>query len=369
MTRRWLLISLLVATILAAPPAAVILAQVRLQGGAALDANLQLGSGGYNSRGRGAVGQRNTARLYRPAYTVSRPQSVQWDHFNTIHADRQYNVARSVGGYGGRGWSEGGYGPGHAGLANPNAFGPSVIPTQTAPRPGGGRQPVQVGPEAGPEADPDDAPAARLMEQISYGIGFYLGQEIAAGIERDAVGANPNDLIMGFSDGLRDQEPRMSRDQIEAILTAIDVNMREKMLTQLLAENAAFRRLHDENLARSRAFHETFGLEEGVITLPSGIQYEVLAAGAGASPAPTDTVVINIRVSHIVGTEIARWDAAEVEIHKMVDAGAQVLPLMKVGARWRTAIPPELAYGAEGDPPAVGPNETILAEVELLEIK
>jgi FKBP-type peptidyl-prolyl cis-trans isomerase FklB len=53
----------------------------------------------------------------------------------------------------------------------------------------------------------------------------------------------------------------------------------------------------------------------------------------------------------------------------MVDAGAKVLPLMKVGARWRTAIPPQLAYGAQGDPPVVGPNETILAEVELLEIK
>jgi len=366
MTWRRLMLTLLVAAVLGAAAVTQVLAQVRLQGGAALDANLQLGSGGYNSVGRGAVGQRNTARLYRPAYTVSRPQSVRWDHFNTLHADRHYNVARSVGDYGGR---ASGYGPGHAGLANPNAFGPSVIPTRTTPRPGGGPQPVQVRPEAGPEADPDDAPAARLMEQISYGVGFYLGQEIAAGLKRDTVGANPDDLITGFSEGLRDQEPRMSRDQIEAVLAAIDVHMREKLITQLLEGNAAFRKLHDENLARSRAFHEAFGLEEGVITLPGGIQYEVLEMGVGESPAPTDTVVINIRVSHIDGTEIARWDAAEVQIHKMVDAGAKVLPLMKVGARWRTAIPPDLAYGAEGDPPAVGPNETILAELELLEIK
>ena len=362
MTRRQMLLSLLVAAVLATLLSTRILGQVRLQGGAALDANLQLGSGGYNSVGRGAVGQRNTARLYRPAYSVSRPGSIQRDHYNTISAGRHYNVARSVGDYGGRAW---GYGPGHAGLANPNAFGPSVIPTQTAPGPGGGIQPVQ----AVPEADPDDAPAARLMEQISYGVGFYLGQEIAAGLKRDSVGADPNDLITGFSEGLKDQEPRMSRDQIEAVLAAIDVHMREKMITQLLEGNAAFRKLHDDNLARSRAFHETFGLEEGVFTLPNGIQYEVLEAGAGESPAPTDTVVINIRVSHIDGTEIASWDAAEVQIHKMVDAGAQVLPLMKIGARWRTAIPPDLAYGAEGDPPAVGPNETILAEIELLEIK
>jgi FKBP-type peptidyl-prolyl cis-trans isomerase FklB len=356
------MLTLLVAAVLATLLTTRILGQVRLQSGAALDSNLQLGSGGYNSYGRGAVGQRNTARLYRPAYSVSRPGSVQRDYYNTMWADRHYNVARSVGGYGSRRWSEGGYGPGHAGLASPyRRPTPSVIPTPTVPGPGGVTQPGQT--------DPDDAPAARLMEQISYGIGFYLGQEIAAGLERDRVGAEPSDLITGFSEGLRDLEPRISRDQIEAVLAAIDVSLREKMLTKLLAENAAFRRLHDDNLARSRAFHQAFGLEEGVITLPSGIQYEVLEAGAGESPAPTDTVVINIRVSHIDGTEIARWDAAEVQIHKMVDAGAKVLPLMKVGARWRTAIPPQLAYGAQGDPPVVGPNETILAEVELLEIK
>jgi FKBP-type peptidyl-prolyl cis-trans isomerase FklB len=353
------MLTLLVGAVLGALAVTQVLAQVRLQSGTALDANLQLGSGGYNSYGRGAVGQRNTARLYRPAYSVSRPRSVQRDYYNTMWADRHYNVARSVGGRGGGNW---GYGPGHAGLASPyRRPPPSVIPTPTVPGPGGVIQPGQT--------EPDDAPAARLMEQISYGIGFYLGQEIAAGLERDRVGADPSDLITGFSEGLRDLEPRMSRDQIEAVLAAIDVNLREKMLAKLLAENAAFRRLHDDNLARSRAFHQAFGLEEGVITLPGGIQYEVLEAGAGESPAPTDTVVINIRVSHIDGTEIARWDAAEVQIHKMVDAGAKVLPLMKVGARWRTAIPPQLAYGAQGDPPAVGPNETILAEVELLEIK
>ncbi|MHC4081965.1 MAG: FKBP-type peptidyl-prolyl cis-trans isomerase N-terminal domain-containing protein [Planctomycetota bacterium] len=358
MRRRWLLMSLLVATILAVPPAAVILGQVRLQSGAALDANLQLGSGGYNSRGRGAVGQRNTARLYRPAYTVSRPHSVRRDYYNTMWADRHYNVARSVGGYG---W---GYGVGYAG-ASPHGFTtPSVIPT---PATSGVTAPAGAVPDAA--AGPDAEPAAGMMEQISYGIGFYLGKEIAAGLDRDRVGADPDDLIMGFSEGLRELEPRMSREQMEAILAALDVNLRDRMVAQLLAGDPAFKRLHDENLARSRAFHETFGLKEGVFTLPSGIQYEILEVGTGESPGPTDTVVINIRVSHIDGTEIARWDAAEVQIDKMVAAGAQVLPLMKVGARWRTAIPPHLAYGAAGDPPAIGPNETILAEVKLLEIK
>ena len=352
MTPRRLMLTLLVAAVLATLLTTRILGQVRQESGHGLDANLQLGSGGYNSSGRGAVGQRNTARLYRPAYSVSRPASVRRDHYNTFLADRQYNVARSVGPYNDR-----------AIRGTSPSFRRSR-PAETFPPP-----PPSAGTPPPVELVPDPEQAVRLMEQISYGIGYYLGQEIAAGLERDRVDANPNDLITGFSEGLRDQEPAMSRDQIEAVLAALDVDMRDKSVTQLLAGNAAFKKLHDENLARSRVFHEAFGARDGVITLPSGLQYEVLEAGAGASPGPADTVVINIRVSNIDGTEIARWDAAEVQVHKMVDAGAQVLPLMKAGARWRTAIPPDLAYGAEGKPPAIGPNETIRADVELLEIK
>ena len=135
MTWRRLMLTLLVAAVLATLLTTRILGQVRLQSGAALDSNLQLGSGGYNSYGRGAVGQRNTARLYRPAYSVSRPRSVQRDYYNTMWADRHYNVARSVGGRGGGNW---GYGPGHAGLASPyRRPPPSVIPTPTVPGPGG----------------------------------------------------------------------------------------------------------------------------------------------------------------------------------------------------------------------------------------
>jgi FKBP-type peptidyl-prolyl cis-trans isomerase FklB len=338
MRRRWLLLTCLVVALLAATQ---ILGQVRQQSGHGLDANLQLGSGGFNSAGRGAVGQRNTARLYRQRYSVSRPLSVQRDYYNTMWADRQYSVARPVG---------------HAGGAPARRTSPyhRRAPSITA------APPAPEGPDAGP--------AAAMMEQISYGIGFYLGQEIRAGLAHDGVGVEPRDVIRGFGDGLRNLEPAVPREQIDAILTAIDEDLRQRVIAQRLGD-PAFRKRHDENLARSRAFHEAYGAEEGVITLPSGIQYEVLEAGTGEAPGPTDTVVVNIVLSRIDGTEIARWDAAEVRIDSMVAAGAEVLPLMKVGGRWRTAIPPHLAYGAAGDPPAVGPNETILAEVELLEIR
>jgi FKBP-type peptidyl-prolyl cis-trans isomerase FklB len=346
MRRRWLLLLLLAVTL---PPALPILGQVRLESGAALDANLQLGSGGYNSVGRGAVGQRNTARLYRPTYSVSRPHQVRRDYHNTMWADRHYSVARSVGGYGG-------------GYAAPTRTGRFVAPPATLPP----APPAALPP---PPDRGDSAEAARLMDQISYGIGFYLGQEIQAGLQRDGVTAKAPDVITGFTEGLRDLEPTVPREQIEAVLAAVHEGLRKEIVAQRLARDPAYRQRHDENLARSRAFHEAFGAEDGVVTMPDGIQYRVLEAGTGASPQPTDVVVLNIRSSLVDGTEIARWEGAEVRIDRMVEAGARVLPTMKVGARWLTAIPPQLAYGAAGDPPAIGPNETILAEVELVEIR
>jgi len=366
MTWRRLMLTLLVAAVLTTPLTTRILGQVRLEGGAALDSNLQLGSGGFNSYGRGAVGQRNTARLYQSRYSVSRPLSVQRDHYNTMRTGRQYSVARSVGGYSGGGGGGGGGGFGTPSSPYQRRGTSFTTPAARNPRPA---PPASGGVTTPAEAAPDDASAARLMEQISYGIGFYLGQEIRAGLDRDGVAADPNDAIRGFTDALRNLDPAVPRDEIDAVLAAIHERLQAGIIERRLAAEPKFKTRHDENLARSRAFHEAFGLEEGVITLPSGIQYEVLEAGAGESPGPTDTVVINIRVSRIDGTEIARWDGAEVRIDSMVDAGAQVLPLMKAGGRWRTAIPPHLAYGAEGSLPAVGPNETILAEFELLEIK
>jgi FKBP-type peptidyl-prolyl cis-trans isomerase FklB len=275
---------------------------------------------------------------------VSRPYSVQRDYYNTLWADRHYNVARSVGLYGGgRGYPKTRF----------QTWTPAVTPVAPAP--------VAPAPATGP--------AATQMEEISYGIGFYLGQEIRRGLAADGVDVDPDDVIGAFTDGLQGADPAVPREQLDAALAAIHEQLQGRALTQLLARDQEFRKLHDENLLRSREFHERFGAEPGVVTLPGGIQYKVLEPGTGGSPGPTDVVLVNIRLSLIDGTEVARWEGTELSIDRMVEAGAQVLPRMKVGAKWLSAIPPDLAYGAAGSPPAIGPNETILAEVELLGIR
>ncbi|MHC4614510.1 MAG: FKBP-type peptidyl-prolyl cis-trans isomerase, partial [Planctomycetota bacterium] len=130
-----------------------------------------------------------------------------------------------------------------------------------------------------------------------------------------------------------------------------------------------FRKLHDDNLARSRAFHEAFGKRENVVTLDDGLQYEVIRPGTGPSPGPTDVVVVTYRMILLDKAEVARGEATEIVVDEVLDAAGRILQMMKVGARWYVAFPPELAFGATGRYPEIGPNETVLGSVELIGIK
>ncbi|MHC4414672.1 MAG: FKBP-type peptidyl-prolyl cis-trans isomerase N-terminal domain-containing protein [Planctomycetota bacterium] len=220
-------------------------------------------------------------------------------------------------------------------------------------------------------ADPAQNPAQAEhdMDEVSYGVGFYLGEEIREGLKRDGIEADLDYVVKGFFDGLKDMPPMLPRERLEVILSAVHEEMQARMVKRLLAEDPEFKKLHDENLARSRAYHEAHGNDEGVVTLPNGIQYKVLSPGTGRSPKPTDVIIVDYRVTLIDGTEIDQGTSAEVLVNSVVEGGIQILQMMKVGARWEVAVPPEFAHGPGGRFPDVGPNETILAEVELLGIK
>jgi FKBP-type peptidyl-prolyl cis-trans isomerase FklB len=158
-------------------------------------------------------------------------------------------------------------------------------------------------------------------------------------------------------------------EQLHAILTAVHREMQARMVTRRLAEDPDFKELHDDNLARSRAFHEAFGKRPDAVTLPDGLQYEVITPGTGPSPGPTDVVVVTYRMILLDKTEIARGETTEIVVDDVFDAAGRILQMMKVGARWHVAFPPDLAFGATGRYPEVGPNETILGSIELIGIK
>ena len=206
-------------------------------------------------------------------------------------------------------------------------------------------------------------------KRTGYAVGFRLGGEIRQGLALDGVGANPDLVIQGFADGLLDQPPIVEPRQLHTILTAVHREMQDRMVTRLLAEEPEFKKVHDENLARSRVFHEAFATREGVVTLPDGLQYEVITPGTGASPQATDVVVVTYRMILLDKTEIARGETTEMAVDDVLDAAGRILQMMRVGARWYVALPPDLAFGATGRYPEVGPNQTILGSIELIGIK
>ncbi len=215
---------------------------------------------------------------------------------------------------------------------------------------------------AAQQADP-------ALQDKSYGLGFIVSEEIRTGLERDGVGTAKDLIAQGFRDGLNGADPLVARERMDEVLQLLHREMQNRMVRRLLAESPEFKELHDTNLARSRQFHEMFGKQEGVVTLPSGVQYKVLRDGAGRSPGLTDAVVLNGKVTLLDGTVISEGDGIETRVDAAIDGGIEALQLMRVGARWQIAVPPELAHGAGGRMPKIGPNETIVGIVELVAIR
>ena len=141
------------------------------------------------------------------------------------------------------------------------------------------------------------------------------------------------------------------------------------MVQRLLEESPEFKRAHDENLAKGRQFHELFGKQSGVVTLPSGVQYKVLRPGSGRSPSATDVVVLSGRVTLLDGTVISEALGGETRVADVIEGGVEALQLMKVGSKWQVVVPPALAHGPGGQMPLIGPNQTIIGVVELVAIK
>lgn len=133
------------------------------------------------------------------------------------------------------------------------------------------------------------------------------------------------------------------------------------------------KQLADENLSEGETFLAENGKKEGVVTLPSGLQYEVIHDGDGDMPAATNTVVTHYRGTLINGKEfdssLRRGEPASFPVNRVIAGWTEALQLMKVGSKWKLFIPSDLAYGERGAGRAIEPNATLIFEIELLGIQ
>lgn len=127
-----------------------------------------------------------------------------------------------------------------------------------------------------------------------------------------------------------------------------------------------------QNLKEGQAFLEENGKREDVVVLPSGLQYRILEEGSGASPGPTDSVTVHYRGTLINGTEFdstyGGGQPLTFQVSGVIMGWYEALQLMKEGSRWELFVPPDLAYGREGAGARIGPNSTLLFEVQLISV-
>ena len=224
---------------------------------------------------------------------------------------------------------------------------------------------------AGQDApQPAAPPAMATADARGYGVGFVLGQGVRQGTRRDGVLVDPVLVARGFADGLKGNPPGVSREEMQRILGAVDEEMKARMVKRLMADSPQFKKLYEDNDNLSRRFHDLFGRQPDVVTLPSGLQYKVLrSATTGSSPGPDDLVTINARITLLDETVVFEGKGVELTVADAVRGGAEALQLMRPGARWQIVIPPDLAFGAAGRYPNIGPNETLVGMIELLQVK
>jgi FKBP-type peptidyl-prolyl cis-trans isomerase FklB len=196
--------------------------------------------------------------------------------------------------------------------------------------------------------------------KLSYSVGWDIGEDI----QRRGAEFDVETVIAAIRDSATGQEPQVPADEMVALLTALQQKVRQE-------QAAAFQKLAEENQKASEEFLAANKSKNGIVALPSGIQYRIIDEGEGARPGMTSTVKVHYRGSRTDGLEFdssfARGVPEEFNVETVLKGWQEVLPLMKTGSTWQIFVPPELAFGARGNPP-VGPNEALIFDLKLVEI-
>jgi FKBP-type peptidyl-prolyl cis-trans isomerase len=236
-------------------------------------------------------------------------------------------------------------------------------------------QPASAAPKApatkAPAKTPAKTPAAKgtapvalktPKDKFSYALGMNLGMSL----KKQAVDVDPVMLTQGLKAALAGGKTLLTPEEAQAALMEVQNDLRKKQQEKMQVAGEANKKEGAAFLAANKA-------KEGVVTLPSGLQYKILKNGTGPKPTATDSVVCNYRGTLINGTEFdssyKRGQPATFPVVGVIKGWTEALQLMPVGSKWQLVIPSELAYGERGAGGDIGPNATLIFEVELMSIQ
>lgn len=200
------------------------------------------------------------------------------------------------------------------------------------------------------------------LERLSYALGLSMGNNFkSSGIEE----MNIKEFAEGVEAVFADSQPKMSYDEAKEVIRDFFMALEAK-------QNEAAAKMGEVNKAAGEAFLAENAKRAEVKTTESGLQYEVITEGNGDKPAASDTVVVHYTGTLIDGTvfdsSVERGTPATFGVTQVIPGWVEALQLMQVGAKWRLYIPSDLAYGPRGAGGAIGPNSTLIFDVELLQI-
>ena len=198
-------------------------------------------------------------------------------------------------------------------------------------------------------------------DKVSYAIGLDMGNNL----KKNELEVDPDILARAIKDVLSGSKPLMTDQETRETLMALQKDLQAKQLERNKV-------LGEKNKKEGDAFLAKNKKQEGVKTLPSGLQYKVITAGKGKSPRASDTVTVNYAGTLIDGAEFdssyKRGQPATFPVGGVIKGWTEALQLMKEGSKWQLVIPADLAYGEQGRP-GIPPNSVLIFDVELLSIK
>ncbi|NCC25781.1 MAG: FKBP-type peptidyl-prolyl cis-trans isomerase [Deltaproteobacteria bacterium] len=197
--------------------------------------------------------------------------------------------------------------------------------------------------------------------RVSYGIGMDIGTNL----REQELDIDVEALVEGLRVSYAGQDTRMTLDEVREALMALQQEMMERQQQKTEAASAENLKVGQEFLAKNQE-------REGVVVLPSGLQYEVLEEGSGISPTDKDFVQVHYRGTLVDGTEFdssyAREKPAVFPVNGVIKGWTEALQLMKPGSKWKVYVPADLAYGERQAGPIIGPNSALVFDVELLAV-
>jgi FKBP-type peptidyl-prolyl cis-trans isomerase FklB len=208
-----------------------------------------------------------------------------------------------------------------------------------------------------------EAPALTTeKDRLSYAMGMDLGAQL----KTRSVEIDPAVFGRGLADALAGGKTLLTEEEAKAVITELQKAM-------IVKQAAAAKAAAEKNRAEGEAFLAANKAKEGVVTLPSGLQYRILTTGSGRKPTLEDTVVCQYRLSLVGGKEVDSSSEGgqpfTIPVKGAIKGWIEVLQLMPVGSKWEVFVPPSLAYGERGAGADIGPNATLVFEIELVAIK